>query len=60
MDNIHIGTLDEWTCQIVTLMIFKHATMTILGRNQPIHIFNDFPLFLAFLLIFMNTQIMQI
>ena len=34
--------------------------MTILGWNQPIYICNDFPLFLAFLLIFMNMQIMQI
>ena len=31
-----------------------------IGINQPIYIFNDFPLFLAFLLIFINTQIMQI
>ena len=31
MDNIHIGPLDDWTCQIATLMILKHATMTILG-----------------------------
>ena len=34
--------------------------MTILGWNQPIYIFNDYPLFLALLLIFMNMQIMQI
>ena len=34
--------------------------MIILGWNQPIYIFNDFPLFLAFLLIYMNKQIMQI
>ena len=26
-----IGPLDDWTCQIVTLIILKHATMTILG-----------------------------
>ena len=31
-----------------------------LGWNQPIYTFNDFPLFLAFLLIFINTQITQI
>ena len=34
--------------------------MTILGWNKPIYIFNDFPLFLALLLFFMNTQIMQL
>ena len=34
--------------------------MTILGWNQPIYICNDFPLFLAFILIFINKQIMQI
>ena len=28
-DNIHIGPLDEWTCQIVPLIILKHATMTL-------------------------------
>ena len=39
---------------------FKTCNMTILGWNQAIYIFNGFPLFLAFLLIFMNTQIMQI
>ena len=31
--------MNEWTCQIVALMILKHATMTILGWNQPIYIF---------------------
>ena len=54
---IHIGPLDEWSCKIVPLIISKHATMTILGWNQPIYIFNDFRYFLAF---FMNSQIMQI
>ena len=34
--------------------------MKILGWNHPIYIYNDFPLFLAFLLKFMNKQIMQI
>ena len=34
--------------------------MTILGWNPPIYICIDFPLFLAFSLIFMNMQIMQI
>ena len=34
--------------------------MTILGWNKPIYICNDFPLFLAFLIILMNMQIMQI
>ena len=29
-ENIHIGPLDEWTGQIVPLIISKHATMTIL------------------------------
>ena len=29
--SFHIGPLDEWTCQIVPLIISKHATMTILG-----------------------------
>ena len=33
--------------------------MTLLGWNQPIYICNDFPLFLAFFLIFMDMQIMQ-
>ena len=28
--EIHIGPLDEWTCQITPLIIVKHATMTIL------------------------------
>ena len=40
-----MGPLDEWTCQIVTLIILKHATMTLLGLNQPIYICNDLPLF---------------
>ena len=41
---MRIGPLDEWNCQIVILIILKHATMTILGIDQPIYIFNDFPL----------------
>ena len=32
---------------MVTLKILKHTTMTILGCNQPICIFNDFPLFFS-------------
>ena len=59
-DNNHIGPLDEWTCQIVALIILKHATIAILIWNQPIYICNDFPLFFAFLLIFINMHIMQI
>ena len=31
--------------------------MTILGWNQPIYICNDFPLFLAFVIILMNMQL---
>ena len=52
-DNIHIGPLDGWTCQIVTLIILKHAKMTILGWNQPIYICNDFPLFFS---VFINIH----
>ena len=32
-DDIHIGPLNEWTCQMVALIILKYATMTILGSN---------------------------
>ena len=35
------------TCQIVTIIILKHATMTILGGNQLIYICNDFSLFFS-------------
>ena len=29
----HIGSLDERTCQIVSLMILQHATMIVWARN---------------------------
>ena len=30
----HIGSLDERTCQIVTLMILQHAPMIVWARNM--------------------------
>ena len=52
-DIIHIGPLDEWTCQIVPLIISKNTTMTMLGWNQPIYTLNDFPLFFS---VFINIH----
>ena len=49
--NIHKGPLDEWTCQIVKLIISKHATMTILGWNQPIYILMISPFLVLFIII---------
>ena len=43
-----------------TIDYMKHATMTILGLNHPMYPFSDLLYYLAFLLIFMNPQIMKI
>ena len=43
----------------ITGDIKQYATMIILGRNQLIYVFNDVSVNFPFLLILMNTQIMQ-
>ena len=51
----HIGSLNERTCQIVSLVIYKHATMIVWARNM-FYVFMIF-LILRFSLIFMAIQI---
>ena len=53
LDDIHKGPLDEWTCQIVIMIILKQATMTKLGWNQHKYFFKDFLLFFS---VFINIH----
>ena len=43
----HIGSLDERTCQIVSLMILQHATMIVWARNiLCFYFFSHFKVFI--------------
>ena len=44
----HIGSLDERTCQIVSLMIKHHATMIVWARNM-LYVFIIFSHFKVFI-----------